>query len=89
MMFTCNFIGIIFARSLHYQFYSWYFQTIPYLLWQAQWKITQLPIVTKILIFATIEGCWLTFPSTSNSSFTLLACHIMLLMGIYTHHSSS
>ncbi|PPR89091.1 hypothetical protein GOBAR_AA31596 [Gossypium barbadense] len=32
-MFVGNFIGIIFARSLHYQFYSWYFYSLPHLLW--------------------------------------------------------
>jgi len=28
-----NFIGICFARTLHYQFYIWYFHALPYLLW--------------------------------------------------------
>ncbi|VDQ10259.1 unnamed protein product [Trichobilharzia regenti] len=28
-----NFVGIIVSRSLHYQFYVWYYHTIPYLLW--------------------------------------------------------
>ncbi|VDO72827.1 unnamed protein product [Onchocerca flexuosa] len=31
-LFTTNLIGICVARSLHYQFYSWYFYTLPYLL---------------------------------------------------------
>ncbi|KAL3995195.1 ALG3 family protein [Acanthocheilonema viteae] len=31
-LFTANLIGISVARSLHYQFYSWYFYTLPYLL---------------------------------------------------------
>ncbi|CAO3617632.1 unnamed protein product [Mucor fragilis] len=85
MMFTSNFIGVLFARSLHYQFYSWYFQTLPYLLWQCAWLSTEkgLKSTSRILIFVTIEGCWLTFPSTIKSSWTLAACHIMLLLGIF------
>lgn len=31
-MFVSNYIGIVFARSIHYQFYCWYFHAIPYLL---------------------------------------------------------
>ncbi|KAJ1409012.1 ALG3 protein-domain-containing protein [Ochromonadaceae sp. CCMP2298] len=31
-IFTSNFIGIAFARTLHYQFYCWYFHTLPFLL---------------------------------------------------------
>ncbi|KAL9273462.1 Dol-P-Man:Man(5)GlcNAc(2)-PP-Dol alpha-1,3-mannosyltransferase-like protein, partial [Drosera capensis] len=33
-LFVGNFIGIVCARSLHYQFYSWYFFSLPYLLWK-------------------------------------------------------
>jgi alpha-1,3-mannosyltransferase len=40
-MAECNLVGIICARSLHYQFYSWYFHTIPFLLAQSKlpWPI--------------------------------------------------
>lgn len=33
LLFVSNFIGIVFARSLHFQFYVWYFHSLPYLLW--------------------------------------------------------
>ncbi|MBA0804315.1 hypothetical protein Gohar_003904 [Gossypium harknessii] len=41
-MFVGNFIGIICARSLHYQFYSWYFYGLPHLLW-----ITPFPTLLR------------------------------------------
>ena len=42
VLMTANLIGITFARSLHYQFYSWYALQVPYLTSQ-----TRLPIVAK------------------------------------------
>ena len=41
-LFTANLIGIAFARSLHYQFYSWYFHMLPYLAWR-----TDLPVLLR------------------------------------------
>jgi alpha-1,3-mannosyltransferase len=31
-LFTSNFVGLCFARTIHYQFYTWYFHSIPFLL---------------------------------------------------------
>ncbi|MFS8008310.1 putative dolichyl-P-Man:Man(5)GlcNAc(2)-PP-dolichol alpha-1,3-mannosyltransferase [Helianthus anomalus] len=41
-MFTGNFVCIVCARSLHYRFYSWYFYSLPYLLWR-----TPFPTVVR------------------------------------------
>ncbi|XP_003737983.3 lethal(2)neighbour of Tid protein [Galendromus occidentalis] len=73
-MFVSNFIGIVFARSLHYQFYVWYYHSIPYILWS-------LPITTlaKLLLWGLIEMSWNTYPSTVYSSCTLHACHLSIL----------
>nr|GAT47206.1 glycosyltransferase family 58 protein [Mycena chlorophos] len=77
--FTANLVGIIFARSLHYQFYSWYAQQLPFLLWR-----TKYPNPLKVLILCAIEYAWNVFPSTTISSSVLLGANILLLVGIWS-----
>jgi len=82
VMFVGNFVGIAFARSLHFQFYSWYYLTLPWLLWQ-----TRLPTVGKVGLLLTIEAC---FNATDGAgepvpafSLLLTACHLVLLAGLW------
>ncbi|KAG0330803.1 dolichyl-P-Man:Man(5)GlcNAc(2)-PP-dolichol alpha-1,3-mannosyltransferase [Podila humilis] len=77
-IFTSNFIGIVFARSLHYQFYAWYSMTLPYLLWQ-----TRLPIVVRVALLGVIEWSWNVFPATAASSQALLGSHFVILAGLW------
>ncbi|KAG5677745.1 hypothetical protein PVAND_007476 [Polypedilum vanderplanki] len=76
-IFLINFIGIVCARSLHYQFYVWYFHSLPYLSW-----FTDYHTSFKILILFLIEFCWNQYPSTVFSSVLLHACHTILLFGV-------
>ncbi|TYH93992.1 hypothetical protein ES332_A12G011300v1 [Gossypium tomentosum] len=77
-MFVGNFIGIICARSLHYQFYSWYFYSLPHLLW-----ITAFPTLLRVLIFVGVELCWNVFPSNLYSSLLLLCLHLLIVCGLW------
>merc|ERR1719493_583524 len=54
VLFMSNFVGIVGTKSLHYQFYVWYFNTLPYLLWRA----SIIPVLIKVLIWVTIEAVW-------------------------------
>jgi len=76
-LFVANFIGIVFSRSLHYQFYVWYFHALPYLLWLAP-----LPVWFRPLILLVIELCWNTFPASILSSGALTLSHLTILGGI-------
>jgi alpha-1,3-mannosyltransferase len=62
IFFTSNLIGILFARSLHYQFYSWYAQQIPFLAWR-----TNYPVFCKYVI--SVSYCFrvIHVPSYSDS----------------------
>ena len=76
-LFMSNFIGLVFARSLHYQFYVWYFHQIPYLLW-----CVKMPTVARLCLLGLVELCWNTFPSTDWSSGLLHGCHLVILVGL-------
>uniref|UniRef100_A0A7S2SX25 dolichyl-P-Man:Man5GlcNAc2-PP-dolichol alpha-1,3-mannosyltransferase n=3 Tax=Chloropicon primus TaxID=1764295 RepID=A0A7S2SX25_9CHLO len=79
VMFGCNFVGILCARSLHYQFYSWYFPTMVYLLFSAR----GIPAFGKVLLLLLIEVSFNVFPSTPGSSALLTACHVTLTVGYF------
>ncbi|XP_060654213.1 lethal(2)neighbour of Tid protein [Drosophila nasuta] len=75
--FLSNFIGVACARSLHYQFYVWYFHTLPYLVWSTPYSLG-----VRYLLLGIIEYCWNTYPSTNVSSIALHLCHLVLLVGV-------
>ncbi|KAL9714767.1 dolichyl-P-Man:Man(5)GlcNAc(2)-PP-dolichol alpha-1,3-mannosyltransferase [Leucoagaricus gongylophorus] len=78
VLFTSNLIGIIFARSLHYQFYSWYAMQVPFLAWR-----TRYPFPIKLTLLMAIEYAWNIYPSTNLSSGVLLAGNSLLLVGVW------
>ena len=77
--FTSNMVGILCSRSLHYQFYSWYFHQVPYLL-----CCSKLPVMLKLVLPVALEWCWNVFPSTDASSLVLLVCHLVLVLSCFT-----
>ncbi|XP_017771575.1 PREDICTED: lethal(2)neighbour of tid protein [Nicrophorus vespilloides] len=77
--FVTNFIGIVCARSLHYQFYSWYFHSLLYLAFSTKYS---KPFT--FLLLALIEYSWNTYPSTNASSSILHICHVSILLGVYS-----
>ena len=94
-MLTSNFIGIVFARTLHYQFYSWYYHAIPFLLFcndiynetmdhknARDKRVFSYPIPIRIAIMICIEMAFLTFPATPYSSFMLQISHLLILLQI-------
>ncbi|XP_073705436.1 dol-P-Man:Man(5)GlcNAc(2)-PP-Dol alpha-1,3-mannosyltransferase [Garra rufa] len=81
VLFTSNFIGMCFSRSLHYQFYVWYFHTLPYLLWSG--GVKKLAHLLRVLILGLIELSWNTYPSTNYSSLSLHVCHFIILLCLW------
>ncbi|WVQ99496.1 hypothetical protein IAU59_006631 [Kwoniella sp. CBS 9459] len=80
VLFTSNLIGMTFARSLHYQFQSWYFHQLPFLLFSGgSWNSTIIGTISWLMI----EFAWETFPATPLTSASLLAGHVILLGGLF------
>ena len=60
---SANVIGLLFARSLHYQFYAYLAWSTPFLLWR-----TGIHPVLQYVLWAAQEWSWNVYPSTSLSS---------------------
>ncbi|KAI9297695.1 ALG3-domain-containing protein [Neoconidiobolus thromboides FSU 785] len=82
VLYISNFIGILCSRTLHYQFYSWYYHTLPFLFC----ILTRVyPKLYLILQFILLEYCWNIYPSTNLSSTLLLSGHLSIILGLWLY----
>ena len=82
MLFSSNFVGLVFARSLHFQFCVWYVKSLPLLVFA-----TKLPLFLKLSLLATIEAAWNPWrasmvTSTATSSLLLTLAHAVLFFAL-------
>jgi alpha-1,3-mannosyltransferase len=75
---TANAIGMLFARSLHYQFYAYIALATPFLLWRSGLH----PIVQYALWLAQ-EWSWNVYPSTNASSATVVGVLFIQVSSIW------
>lgn len=75
---SANAIGILCARSLHYQFYAWLAWGTPYMLWRSGWG----PLVI-FPVWLAQEISWNVYPSTFASSATVVACAAIQVLGLW------
>mmetsp|Transcript_76512 Transcript_76512/g.203275 ORF Transcript_76512/g.203275 Transcript_76512/m.203275 type:complete len:102 (-) Transcript_76512:382-687(-) len=85
VLLTCNFAGVAFSRSLHFQFYTWYSHALPLLLWRAP----RLPLPLKLGAVVLLEYAWSygldkeTGSSTPMSAAALQLAHAVVLFAVW------
>jgi alpha-1,3-mannosyltransferase len=81
VLLAAQFAGVVFARTLHYQFYAWYAQSLPLLGWAAG-----LPAPALVAALGAIEWAFNVGDArgagTPASSGALAAAHAVLLGGL-------
>lgn len=75
---SANAIGMLFARSLHYQFYTYIALATPFLVWRAG-----LHPIAQYGIWAAQEWAWNVYPSTSFSSSVVVAALAIQVVAIW------
>ena len=84
VMLTCNFVAVCCMRSLHFQFYTWYYHAMPLLLWYA----SALPLPAKLGVLGALEFTWsyhldpIEGTATPLSSAVLQIAHLVALSGL-------
>ena len=74
-LLVSNMVGIVFARRLHYQFYVWYFFSVPLLLWISP----TYPILVRIGLVEALEWSFFTFRmSAGNGAKALVWCALSI-----------
>ena len=60
---TCQFVGVAFARSLHFQFYIWYFHSVHFLVM----SLHRTPLLMKLLLLLAVEIAWNPWEGESST----------------------
>lgn len=71
-------LGILCARSLHFQFFTWYFNTLPLLL-----RFTRWPWIAHIAYVVALEVAWSHHPPAVWSSALVTALHAALAAALW------
>ncbi|EKG13022.1 Glycosyltransferase ALG3 [Macrophomina phaseolina MS6] len=71
-------VGMLCARSLHYQFYAWLAWATPFLAWRAG-----VHPVAQYALWAAQEWAWNVFPSTRASSGVVVAALALQVGGVW------
>ncbi|KAG5300873.1 mannosyltransferase [Histoplasma ohiense] len=77
-MLTSFAIGLLCARTLHYQFFAYLSWTTPFLLWKSGFH----PVLIYLL-WAAQEWAWNVYPSTTLSSVTVVASISIQVLGTF------
>jgi len=75
---TANVIGMLFARSLHYQFYAYLAWATPFLLWRSG-----VHPVLQYAIWGAQEWAWNVYPSTDLSSQVVVGVLALTVVGVW------
>ena len=75
---TANVIGMLFARSLHYQFYAYLAWSTPFLLW----KSGMHPFL-QYGVWLAQEWAWNVFPSTGLSSQVVVGTMVITIISVW------
>lgn len=90
---TCNYIGCIFSRSLHYQFLTWYHWSIPVMLsyglrtrCDTKTRYKLMKVVVGFMWYGLHELCWNVYMPKWWSSLLLTSLNTMLLVLVYINY---
>lgn len=75
---TATVMGMLFARSLHYQFYAYIAWSTPFLLWRSGMR----PI-WQYALFAAQEWAWNVYPSTNTSSAVVVGVLFITVVSVW------
>lgn len=75
---SANVVGLLFARSLHYQFYAYLAWSTPFLLWRSG-----VHPVLQYVLWAAQEWAWNVYPSTPISSGVVVGVLAVTVGSVY------